>query len=286
MEWNRAIFVSQIYIKATLLSYAYGKIRPEKCNRCNKLRLACLGHMGFTPCVACKQVGHGCKTGLLFALDYHASLVQKKIIVYDDDCDFYKSRKVKLEVRKRYANAKSKVSRSPEMEKLLGVMEKLCEDMEHMKVDVHGMRGGIHHIMEELQRVPGRDISVATPPDEPSSSAQPTSNPYGLESAYPATPTVDNWQCSTNAPMETSEWLLPTALPRTDTNSYQFPAVPEVGTSGTSDAHADDIMYGPYVQDDLGLEYVEGSSTGMSVRERDFRWQQGNFFDGDSAGND
>ena len=239
--------------------------------------------MGFTPCVACKQVGHGCATGNLHSVDYHASLVEERSIKYDDDCDFLESRKIKSEIRRKYANAKPKVSRSPEMEKLLGIMEKLSKDMEHMKVDVHGMRGDVRRVMEEFQRVPRRDIIVATPQDEPRSSTQPTSNPYGLESAYPATPTVDKWDRFVNARMETSP---PTALPHANTNSYQFPAVPAVLTSGTYDAHADDVLHGAYFQDNSGLEYIEGSSTGMSLRETGAKWQGSDFFDGDSAGKD
>ena len=222
-------------------------------------------------------------------------------MVYDDQCDFTESRRVKSEVRSRYergmGHAMLEDEEEPEQEEgaggnreLVNAIYALNEEMGRMQLRMQGMMGDMFQVTEELQRVIGHhNTSAAPPPDEHYFLAQPITGPVSennstppiLPNAHgtinPPTPTTDNWiyQPSFNTPTE-STWMPSNNAFCSDTHPYQFPAVPEAGTptAGTTRARTDIYLFDPAYQDDSGPQYIEGSSTGLSARETGEIWQR------------
>ena len=230
-----------------------------------------------------------------------------KVMVYDERCDFTDSCKVKPEVHSRYENATGHAMLDEEEQEqeqeeqgagrnlmsreLVDTINGLSEKMGQMQLGMQGIMDDMFWMTEEFQRVIGRHCpSTAPPPDELTGPVnQNHSSPLILPSAYgthpsnPPTPTIDSWmyQPSLNTPTE-STWTQ-SALNDSDTHPYQFPAVPEAGTptTGTTRARTDIFLFN---LDDLGPQYIEGSSTGQSARETGEIWQH-DFADDDEGMN-
>jgi hypothetical protein len=57
-------------------------------------------------------MGTSCITDGMGAIHYHAKLVKEKVIVYDEHCDFLGSRRLRPEIRAKYAELDESVGRS------------------------------------------------------------------------------------------------------------------------------------------------------------------------------
>ena len=196
--------------------------------------MACLVHLGFAPCVACKQAGAGCTTGNENAISYHVSMVKAGTLVYNDSCDFLESRKIKPEVRLRYAalegtgvdNHPAATQPVSESSRLLAEMGGLSRAFGQMQMDIRDIRNDVNQISGDLWRVTGRGML-----EVPTFKSQPSL----LDKENAPKP-------STSSHMDAPAWTAPY------TNAYQFPAVPEFLDSELFEV------------EDWKTDFIEGSS--------------------------
>jgi hypothetical protein len=82
-QYERQLYVSSHISFALWLFKLNGKDRPSKCEKClADLTKICQGHNGFTPCVNCMGIKHGCRTNGLQAEEYVAAFVNGVVESY------------------------------------------------------------------------------------------------------------------------------------------------------------------------------------------------------------
>jgi hypothetical protein len=293
---------SNLHLSLILLTKSNGKLRPAMCEHCSATNITvCLAHLGFAPCVPCKRSGATCNTAGKGAIIYHNEMVDHRAIVYDDECDFSRSRRLKPEVRvKHIATARSRKGISgkvvpkglaPAPNELMGAIQGLCDPLGRMELDMRYVMHAMHSIIaQSFQGVTaaGHQNNIVVPPREPTSfpaqpaadrtseniSMQPTySSPshYEMESTYPGAWATDSRMHQSSSDNLMAPFVETPYDPRHDagTGPYQFPAAPMPGvTYMPHDGTLYDINRRNFP------EYVQGSSTGQSTRETQELWQE------------
>jgi hypothetical protein len=276
-----------------------GKLRPATCDHCLATGIiVCLAHLGFAPCVPCKRSGATCNTDGKRAVDYHKKMVDLQDIVYDDECDFSRSRRLKPEVRlKHQATARSRKGKAapmgstPAPNELMQAIQGLCDRLGRMEVDIQCVAVGMHSMMAQSFQgatAAGHQSNTAVPPHEPTSfPAQPAANStseniltqptysgprnYEMEPTYPGAPATDSRMHQSSSDILMAPFVETAYDPRHDagTGPYQFPTAPMSGVAYMPhDGIRYDINYRNFP------EHVQGSSTGKSARETQELWQE------------